>query len=111
MPKWDSNPISVLERAKTVRALDRAATAIGNYLELSIKIQTPYKYFLKIFLNVIPMYLYALCRSNPKILVTLDNVLKETVNFLQSLTPCGLFVAAYLGVCLQLLWVYAFTAP
>jgi hypothetical protein len=31
MPKWDSNPrFSVLERAKTVRALDRAATAIGS---------------------------------------------------------------------------------
>jgi hypothetical protein len=27
MPQWDS--ISVLVRAKTVRALDRAATAIG----------------------------------------------------------------------------------
>jgi hypothetical protein len=32
MPQWDSNPRSVLERAKTVRALHRAATAIGCYL-------------------------------------------------------------------------------
>jgi hypothetical protein len=41
MPPMGFEPtISVLERAKTVRALDRAATAIGNYYKSSSTMQS-----------------------------------------------------------------------